>query len=154
MNFKELVQNKWFLPIIYLLFSIFISLYIETIPDYIINLYDNSIFRLLVLLLITYITYYDPKLSIIITISFFFILININEKKFNNNINKFKNLLLINHNNHNNNDNLNDYQNEKFNYLNYEKFDNNIDVENFDNISDLNIINYNENFDNNYDSLD
>ena len=81
MDFNYIINSKWLFPILYLLFALYISIGMNNIPLYFIELYDNSLFRLFIIGIITMLSFYDPKLAIIVSIAFFFILISIIEKR-------------------------------------------------------------------------
>jgi len=117
--FKNGLKSKWLLPFIYLSFAIFISFANDNTTLYYQILYNNNFFRLVILLSIFILTQYDPKLSIIISLGFIYILINLNEKRTNTIINHLSKYV--------DNDN-------NLTYLNYENFDNyNNDKEAFTN---------------------
>ncbi len=109
--FKNNLKSKWLLPLLYLFFTFYISFINDNSILYYQKLYDNLYFRLVVLSSIFIITQYDPKISIMISICFLYIIMNLNEKKTNSIIDHLSKYL-----DNNNNSNLT--------YLNYEKFDN------------------------------
>jgi len=78
----DFLENKYFLAILSILTALYAAQIRPTLPDFIMNLFQNPCFRVVVLFLIVVRSYKDPQFSLIIAISFLIIMNIVNEQLF------------------------------------------------------------------------
>lgn len=74
-------ENKYVLPIVIAIISMYAVLARPKLPTYIVKLFENTIFRLVVIAYVIYRGNTDPALSLTITAIFLLIMHEINKEK-------------------------------------------------------------------------
>ena len=78
----DFLENKYSLAIISILSGLYAAQIRPTLPPIIMDLFQNPIFRLLILFLVVVRSYKDPQFSLIIAVSFLLIMTIVNEQLF------------------------------------------------------------------------
>jgi hypothetical protein len=91
-NIGWIHNNKYVLPVLSLCLAIYVALARPKLPDYIAKLFDNPVFRLLMISYILYRGNKDPQLSLMIATTFLITMHMINKQR----VEKMKNAYLNN----------------------------------------------------------
>jgi FlaA1/EpsC-like NDP-sugar epimerase len=78
----DFLENKYFLAIFSILSGLYAAQIRPTLPNFIMDLFQNPCFRVVVLFLVVLRSYKDPQFSLIIAISFVIIMNIVNEQLF------------------------------------------------------------------------
>lgn len=135
-NFLAFLDNKYINTYLTLFITIYAGLAREKLPNCILKLFENQIFKLLILTLIAYRGNKDPQLSIMIAMAFTISVNAIAQKEMYESFNQLEHFIQLEH-FENNNQNYND-----------EKSENNEQLENFEQLENL------ENFEDNYNNFE
>lgn len=122
-DLSMLNNNKWVSSSISLMLALYVTVARPALPDFLMRLFENPIFRVAIMAFIVYRGNKDPQLALIVAVAFLFTTNMLTEQKISDGFEQFEN--------------MNDLQDE-----NMDDYD---DDENFD----PNLYNYDENMDNN-----
>jgi len=78
----DFLENKYFLAIFSILSGLYAAQIRPTLPNFIMDLFQNPCFRVVVLFLVVLRSYKDPQFSLIIAVSFLLIMNIVNEQLF------------------------------------------------------------------------